>query len=67
MERRRQTRHHELQIVLLVYFAAALQLGLAQQAPPPTLDEILPGLRTISTTTISKSPIFSATNMWSHC
>jgi hypothetical protein len=40
MEGRRQTRHHGLQIVLLVHFAAPLHLAMAQQAPP-TLDEIL--------------------------
>jgi hypothetical protein len=40
MEERCQT-HHRLQIVLLVYFTVALHLAPAQQAPPPTLDEIL--------------------------
>src|SRR3984885_16293593 len=41
MEERCQTRHHRLQIILLLQFTAALPLALAQQAPPPTLDEIL--------------------------
>jgi hypothetical protein len=41
MEERCQTRHHRLQIILLVQFTVALHLALAQQVPPPALDEIL--------------------------
>jgi hypothetical protein len=41
MEERCQTRHHRLQIILLVQFTVTLHLALAQQVAPPTLDEIL--------------------------
>jgi hypothetical protein len=41
MEERCQTRHHRFPIILLVQFTVAFHLVLAQQAPPPTLDEIL--------------------------
>jgi hypothetical protein len=41
MEERCQTRHHGLQFVLLAHFTVALHSTLAQQPPPPTLDQIL--------------------------
>jgi hypothetical protein len=41
MQAGRQTGHHRFPIILLVQFAVACHLALAQQAPPPTLDEIL--------------------------
>jgi hypothetical protein len=41
MEGRCRTRPHRFPIILLVQFTVAFHLVLAQQAPPPTLDEIL--------------------------
>jgi hypothetical protein len=65
MEERCQT-HHRLQIVLLVYFTVALHLAPAQQAPPPTLDEILLRLEGNLNHYDKQVPISSATNTLFH-